>query len=94
MIDNAKIKFLIGNEPALLTVQETKFLVETLQDKTVISYERILTEILKESPDNLTNNVPPNSTMYILYTSGSTGEPKGVPIQHRSVSNFIMYPYQ
>lgn len=31
----------------------------------------------------------PNHLAYVVYTSGSTGEPKGVRISHRAVANFL-----
>jgi amino acid adenylation domain-containing protein len=39
-----------------------------------------------DNPDILTE---PSSLAYIIYTSGSSGKPKGVLIQHRSVVNFL-----
>ncbi|QEN04710.1 amino acid adenylation domain-containing protein [Thiospirochaeta perfilievii] len=40
---------------------------------------------------NLNIDVKPNNLAYILYTSGSTGEPKGVMIEHRSVINRLLW---
>ena len=33
--------------------------------------------------------IDPRKLAYLIYTSGSTGQPKGVAIEHRSISNFV-----
>ena len=42
------------------------------------------------SDQNLPERVKPESLAYIMYTSGSTGYPKGVMQKHRNVLHFIM----
>ncbi|MFC3648675.1 AMP-binding protein, partial [Planctobacterium marinum] len=41
------------------------------------------------SPDNLSLVVAPDALAYVLYTSGSTGQPKGVKVAHYNVVNFL-----
>jgi amino acid adenylation domain-containing protein len=44
---------------------------------------------LKSDFSNLTHCVNSQNLAYLIYTSGSTGQPKGVKINHRSLTNFL-----
>jgi amino acid adenylation domain-containing protein len=55
-------------------------------------------QIIGHSGAGVDNNpgVPsdPNRRAYITYTSGSTGQPKGVEIEHHSLTNLVCYYHQ
>ena len=47
--------------------------------------------IASESGQNVPSEATPENLAYVLYTSGSTGNPKGVMVCHRSVCNYLKW---
>lgn len=48
-------------------------------------------EFLEKSKSSNLPEITPDQLAYIIYTSGTTGKPKGVMIQHKSLSNLIAW---
>lgn len=78
------------SDPKIIIVQnntQNRFIGMEKANTVLIDYLTIA------SPDYnapLIKTASPNDLAYIMYTSGSTGEPKGVEITHKSVVNFLM----
>lgn len=53
--------------------------------------EAVETEINEESADKALASVIDTDPIYIMFTSGSTGEPKGVTVPHRGVIDYAMW---
>lgn len=54
-----------------------------------IVLEKEWSRIAEEPEDNLTIAVHPDNLAYVMFTSGSTGQPKGVSIPHRAVVRLV-----
>lgn len=75
--------------PVVLTQQE---LVAQLPQQTgkVISLDTDWELIGCQTRENLPCAATPDSLAYIMYTSGSTGQPKGVAVPHRAVNRLVL----
>lgn len=51
----------------------------------------VLSKDISENPALFVTTVPPQAPAYLMFTSGTTGDPKGVPISHANVQSYINY---
>jgi amino acid adenylation domain-containing protein len=74
----------------VLTEERLKFELEGY-DGQVICVDSDWNEIAKQSVNNLTPVTKPDNLAYVMFTSGSTGVPKGVMITHGGISNRLLW---
>jgi amino acid adenylation domain-containing protein len=74
--------------PVVLT-QKGLLKRDDTQTHTVVYLDADWEIIAKESKANPSSEVTLENLAYVLYTSGSTGQPKGVVIEHRQIMNYL-----
>jgi amino acid adenylation domain-containing protein len=87
-----RLAFQLGDTKArVLLTQERLLGALPEHDGRVICLDRDWAEIARESEANPESGVTAENLAYVIYTSGSTGKPKGVMIQHRALSNHMLW---
>ncbi len=87
IIENLEANIIITDKKNQKKLEDLKLNIE----KVFIYEEMLETEIDNEKLDKINYERIDTDTMYILYTSGSTGIPKGVVICHKAVLSYIKW---
>jgi amino acid adenylation domain-containing protein len=74
----------------LLTHEKCRDLFPSDNDKAVC-LDSDWAVIAQESAGNLTEAAIPSNLAYVMYTSGTTGQPKGAMIQHSGLVNYLCW---
>lgn len=87
---SARIAYMLEDIAAPLAVTNSEYRHLFPGNATVLNLDGI-DAILEWMPyEPLTTGIGPDSVAYIMYTSGSTGHPKGVMVTHRNISSLVM----
>ncbi|MEH2165185.1 MAG: amino acid adenylation domain-containing protein [Nostoc sp.] len=80
---------LIDAQVPILLTQKGLLKRESAPVQTVLYLDADWELIAQQSDANPNSEVIPENLAYVLYTSGSTGQPKGVAIEHRQIMNYL-----
>lgn len=85
-----RIRFIVEQSQASLLLVSNTSPSDIIQydDREIITIDTISQSLI---PSPLIGTLDPDSSAYIIFTSGTTGTPKGVMISHRSLLNIILW---
>jgi amino acid adenylation domain-containing protein len=86
----ARLSFMLADTKAALTIAWEPRLENVAAGETnVVSIEDLVRSAAQEPGENLDIPAAATDLAYVMYTSGSTGQPKGVMVTHRSIVRLV-----
>ncbi|HVF91425.1 MAG TPA: amino acid adenylation domain-containing protein [Blastocatellia bacterium] len=82
MLEDAEVSVLLAQERLIGSLPHHK--------AEVVSLDSDWDKIARQSSENPSGDIEAENTAYVVYTSGSTGAPKGIPIPHRAVARLVL----
>jgi len=85
MLSDAKVKYVLSCsslEERLNSINKSGYKIITIDENK---------EIFQQKNSNPEVSVTLKNLSYIIYTSGSTGKPKGTMIEHRGLTNYLLW---
>ncbi|XP_014614771.1 PREDICTED: tyrocidine synthase 3 isoform X2 [Polistes canadensis] len=91
---SARLKHILQEAEPTLVMIENDANNSLYSDTVTKTYEQLLDEARFECDDDLEYNDNPKQLAIVLYTSGSTGIPKGVLIRHSTILNRLNWQWR
>jgi amino acid adenylation domain-containing protein len=87
-----RLAFMVGDADVrvLLTVSRCRHLFPAVKDR-ALCMDADWAVLSRESGDDPAPSALPSNLAYVMYTSGSTGQPKGAMILHRGLVNYLTW---
>lgn len=95
---NERLAFMLhdARAPVLLTqknwADEPPNFSFSTDNRTVLYLDTEWDAIAQESAENPLSEVTAENLAYVMYTSGSTGQPKGICVPHRAITRLVLNP--
>ncbi|NBI31089.1 non-ribosomal peptide synthetase [Chengkuizengella marina] len=86
----ARIRYMLDDIKPTVIFTRGNIKQEMLRDGVqVIDMDQVWAKLEEEDSSNLNNRIESTDAAYVNYTSGSTGQPKGVMVPHRGVIRLV-----